>query len=151
MALILVFSAGTQELEQSWAKSLVLAVIAAQLATIPILAWTIGTLSLTGLVANLIVGPAAGVAFPIALTGAFIGQVSPTFGVLVLLPAEWLCQGTVAFVEWVDRYAPGSVQLGSPTVAAIAVLCTFCWIGICLMSSDARRTARYGLAALKSW
>jgi ComEC/Rec2-related protein len=151
VALILVFGVGEQESSRLWPASLILAVIAAQLATIPILAWKIGTLSLTGLFANLIVGPAAEVVFPIALFGALLGQINSTLGEMVLLPAEWICQAIVAFVERVDSHAPGSVQLGTPTVAAIAVLCAVCWVGIALMSQDLRRTTRHGLSAIKSW
>lgn len=151
VALILVFGTGDQDSAHVWPATLILAVIAAQLATIPILAWQIGTLSLSGLVANLIVGPAAGAAFPIALIGALLGQINSTLGEIVLLPAEWICRGIVAFVERVDSHAPGSVQLGAPTVATIAVLCAFCWIGIVLMSNDFRRATRHGLASIKSW
>ncbi len=151
VALILVFAACGPESDRTRAASLVLAVLAAQLATIPILAWQVGTMSLTGLFANLIVGPAAGMAFPIALFGALVGQVSPILGELMLLPAEWICRAIVATVEWIGGHAPGSVQLGKPTVAAICAITLLCWFGIAALSDDARRLSRHGLAAIKSW
>jgi ComEC/Rec2-related protein len=151
VALIIVFDGSERGTDRWWGTTLGLSVVAAQLATIPILAWHIGTLSITGLLANLVVGPAAGVAFPIALAGALAGQTNAMLGELILLPAEWICRGIIIFVEWIDRYAPGSVQLGQPTPAAIGIVLIACWIGIFALSGDIRRTARHGFGIVKSW
>jgi competence protein ComEC len=151
VALILVFDGSERNGERSWGVSLVSSVCAAQLATIPILAWHIGTLSTVGLGANLIVGPLAGFAFPIALAGALIGQVFGPLGELFLLPSIWLCRVIVWVVEWSDQYLPGAVELGEPTILGIAMLTLGCWATIVWMSGDLRRSCRHGLDLVRSW
>lgn len=151
LALIVVFDGSERMPGRSWGVSLGLSVVAAQLATIPILAWQIGTLSVIGLFANLIVGPLAGVAFPIALIGALAGRAVGPIGEIILLPAEWICRLTIGFVEWFVRRAPGSVQLGEPTLLAIGTIAAICWAGVFAMSGDLRRIGRHSLGIIKSW
>jgi competence protein ComEC len=151
LALIVVFDGSERIDSRAWGATLGLSVLAAQLATIPILAWRIGTLSVTGLFANLIVGPLAGLAFPIALIGALAGRLSPTLGELLVLPAAWLCRGIIVFVEWIDRTAPGSVQLGQPALAAGCVVTLACGAGVVLLSGDLRRLTRHGFSIVRSW
>ena len=151
IALIVVFDGSERMPGRSRSVSLGLSVLAAQLATIPLLAWQIGTLSAIGLFANLFVGPLAGVAFPIALIGALAGKAAGTIGELVLLPAEWICRVMIGFVEWTDRRAPGSVQLGEPTMLAIVMIALACWAAVFAMSGDLRRAGGHTLAIIKSW
>lgn len=151
IALIVVFDGVERGDRWSWPVSLGITVMAAQLATVPVLAWTLGTMSGAGLLANLVVGPMAGLAFPLALTGALLGQVIPMLGGVVVLPAIWLCHAILIVVEWCDRTLPGTVQLGAPTFGGVAVLTLACWSTIFWASGDLRRMTRHGIALVRSW
>lgn len=151
LALIVVFDGSERGGERSTVLTLVLSVIAAQLATVPILAWQLGTVSGIGTIANLVVVPLAGFAFPIALAGAAFGQVVPALGELVLLPARAICQGILLCVEWMDRLLPGTLQLGEPTWTALGMLALACWWCIFWMSGDLRRATRHGFEIARSW
>lgn len=151
VALIMVFDGMGENQRWSWLATLGMTIFAAQLATVPILAWTIGTMSGVGLLANLVVGPLAGLAFPIALAGGMLMQVWPFLGEAVLLPAIALCRGILAFVEWSDRTLPGTVQLGEPTTIATVAIGLSCWLTVFWLSGDLRRASRHGLAIARSW
>jgi competence protein ComEC len=151
VALILVFEANLEGANRPWFVSLCLAVLAAQLATIPILAWQIGTLTGVGLIANLVVGQLAELAFPIALIGGLAGQVNAALGNAILVPAIALSGGILSYVEWVDRHFPGSMALGQPTIAAISAITVACWTGIFLLSGDLRRTTRHAAEVVRTW
>lgn len=151
VALIVVFDGSERFGERSWGASLALSVMAAQLATLPILAATMGTMSGVGLLANLLVGPLASLAFPIALLGGLVGSIAPWIGEIVLLPAIWLANLMIAFVEWTDRHLPGTVQLGEPIRSAIALMALACWLAIFTISGDLRRMARHASAVVRNW
>lgn len=151
IALIVVFDGLEREERWSWIVSLVFTIFAAQLATVPILAWTLGTMNGVGLMANILVGPLAGFVFPIALVGALILQVVPILGQTILYPAIWSSHLIVVFVEWCDRSLPGIVQLGPSTPAALVVLTLACWLVIFWLSRDLRRMARYGMSIVRAW
>lgn len=151
LALVVVFDGSERTPGRSWYSTLTLSVLAAQLSTIPILAYTLGTVSGIGLVANLVVGPLAGLAFPIALVGALIGQLSAGIGEIALLPARWLCEVILYVVEWAHAHLPGSVQLGEPTAAAMGTIALACWLWILWLSGDLRRMARHAIALARSW
>lgn len=150
LALILVFD-GSERIGRHWFEALVLCVIAAQLATIPVLAARIGTLNGTGLRASLLVGPLASLVFPAALIGGLLGQVMPSIGEAALYPAIVGGQLIVAIVNWCAELLPGNVQLGSPVPAAIATLTLVCWGVIFALSGDLRRMGRHGWEVAKSW
>lgn len=151
VALIVVFDGSERFGARSAGASLALSVVAAQLATLPILAATIGTLNGIGLFANLLIGPLASLVFPIALVGASIGFAAPWIGEMVLLPAIWLSGLMVDIVELADRYLPGAVQLGRPVPAAIAVLTVACWSTIFALSGDLRRMGRHAVSLVRNW
>jgi competence protein ComEC len=151
LALIVVFDGRERLGGTSWPATLLLSVVAAQLATLPILASRIGTVSGVGLVANLIVGPLASLTFPIALVGGLVGRASPRIGDTLLLPAIWLGDVTIATVTWIGRNLPGSVQLGEPVTAANAVLAFVCWGAIVAMSGDLRRMGAHGARIIRDW
>jgi ComEC/Rec2-related protein len=151
IALIVVFDGRERAGNSSWMPSVVLSVFAAQLATLPILAMRIGEVSLISLLANLIIGPLAAIAFPLALVGAMIGQIAPTLGEAFLTPAIVVSRGMLNTVSWSQDYLPGTVQLGAPTPATMIVLTATTWTAIFWMSGDLRRFARYSLKVVRSW
>jgi len=151
VALIIVFDGAERATDRSWLASLGRTILAAQLATVPILAWSLGTVTGIGLLANLIVGPLAGLAFPIALAGSLAGRVMPVAGEVLVFPAIWICRFILFFVEWCDRRLPGIVQLGEPTPTVVLTIALASWLTIFWMSGDLRRLGRHGMTIVRSW
>jgi competence protein ComEC len=151
LALIVVFDGSERMGQRPWWLAAGLCVIAAQLATMPILAARIGTLSGIGVFANLVIGPLATLAFPVALIGAMIGQLLPWLGELVLIPATWIARAMIEIVRWSDRHLPATVGLGHPVPAAIGMLFVVCWLVICSMSGDLQRMARHAWGIIRNW
>lgn len=151
IALVVVFDGRERDNTGSWTSSLMLSVFAAQLATLPVLAAQIGAVSGIGLLANLMVGPLAAVAFPLAFVGALIGQIDSTLGNAALTPAIALARLMISIVLWSHDHLPGAVQLGEPTTGANAVLTIAAWTAIFWMSGDLRRMARHGRNHLRDW
>jgi len=151
VALIVVFDGSERVGGRSWLAGLALCVLAAQLATLPVLAAKLGTVSGIGLLANLVVGPLASLAFPLALMGGLVGELAPWIGEVVLLPAIWLADLTVATVRWFGDHLPGSVQLGEPVSGAIFMLSAVCWLAILALSGDLRRMVRHAWSLIRDW
>ncbi len=151
LALIVVFDGSERIRTRSWPASLALCVIAAQLATLPVLAARLGTLNGIGLLANLIIGPLASAAFPIALAGALLGQVMPALGEFVLTPAILIGDAMIWVVQWMNEMLPGTVQLGEPVPEAIAILAIVSWGAIFAMSGDLRRMGRQAWSTVRGW
>lgn len=151
IALIVVFDGSERGGDASRVETLVLAVVAAQLATIPIIAMQLGTVSATGLFANVVVSPLAAMTFPIALLGGMVGLVVPWLAEVLLLPAIWLGELTIAFVNGVSERLPGQVQLGAPVPAATAVIALACWGSVVALSGDLRRWWRHALQHVRNW
>jgi ComEC/Rec2-related protein len=151
VALIVVFDGSERVPGRTWPVTLLLTVVAAQLATLPILAARLGTVSATGLVANLAIGPMASIAFPISLAGGLVGQAAPWIGELVLVPAILVGDAMISVVTWIVAYLPGAVQLGEPVPGAIATLAVACWASIFALSGDLRRMSRHGWRVIRTW
>ncbi len=151
LALILVFDGSGRMGERSWALSLGLSVVAAQLATLPILAAQLGTATGISLFANLAIGPLASLAFPIAIAGGMIGQGAAGVGEIVLLPAIWVADAMIATVIWIGNNLPGTVQLGPPVPGASAVLFLACWTIVLGLSGDLRRMCKHGWMLIRNW
>ena len=151
LALIVVFDGSGRMGDRSWTMSLVLSVVAAQLATLPILAAALGTANGISLFANLAIGPLASLAFPVAVVGGLVGQLTTWLGEIVLLPAIWIGDAMIAIVTWYGANLPGAVQLGAPVPGATAVLFVACWAIVFGMSGDLRRMSQHGWALIRNW
>lgn len=73
---------------KGWLEAGFLVAVAAQVATLPILVWTFGTISVLSLPANFLIGPLIAVAFPLAALAGVVSLLSPTAGEAVSLPAR---------------------------------------------------------------
>ena len=151
VALIVVFDGSGRIDAPSWGMSLGLSMIAAQLATLPILAAELGNANGISLVANLAIGPLASLAFPIALAGGLIGQLTAGVGDVMLLPAIWTADLMIALVTWIGTHLPGTVQLGPPVPGANTILFVACWAVVLGLSGDLRRMGRHGWELIRNW
>ena len=115
-----------------------LALVAAQVATLPIIVWAFGAWSPASLLANLIVGPIVSLVFPLSFLFALLVTVLPWVGALV----GWL-PGIVAaaLLAIVDRIASESamLRLGFASFRAIALLATMSASTVWLLSGETRR------------
>lgn len=149
IALILVFDGRADD--DGWGRALVLSVVAAQLATIPVLADRLGAVSVVGLGANLIVSPLASISFPLALAGGAVGLVAEPIGVAILLPAQVLASLILFVVTTTFDRLPGVLVLGHMPAPALIVVTVVCWGGVLVMSRDAHRLHRHIVVCLRSW
>lgn len=151
IALVVVFDGNERMSTRSRGATLVLCVLAAQLATMPVLVARLGTASASGLLANLLISPLASVTFPIALVGGMLGQVSPWLGDVVLTPAVLLSHAMIRVVTAIDSKLPGTIHLGEPVPGAVAVVALACWGAIFLLSGDLQRTSRHAWSLIRNW
>jgi hypothetical protein len=133
-----------------WLRAGLLALLAAQLATLPILLPLDGRASPIALPANLLVGPLVDVAFPLAALASVAGLLWAPLGEVVLLPA-WLCaEGILAIVD-VLAAAPGATSVGAVPLSHAAVLTASISLAILVLSDEGkawlRRLGRLG----RSW
>jgi len=88
-----------------------LATLYAQIATLPLVAWTFRDLPLLALLSNIVAAPLAAVAFPIGVLGALLLGVAPVVGTALLIPAAFACRGLIAVAkiygkEWASIPVP---------------------------------------------
>jgi ComEC/Rec2-related protein len=124
------------------------AMVAAQLASFPVLLLTGPGVGLLSLPANLAIGPLVIVAFPIVGLAAMVGWLWPDGGAAIAASAALLIR---ALVWTVDRFASLSADLGqfdgqTDRVVAGVVLTSI--VALTLMSEDGRRWAERTWRAL---
>ncbi len=114
------------------------ATIAAQIATLPLLLATFGTVSLGSLPANVLAAPLAAIAMPIAALAAVASAVSPTVGEAIAAPA---ILAAMALIGVVDLFgAPrGYVSVGVPPLGAALVMAATGSAILLLLSGDVPR------------
>jgi len=124
-----------------WLRAGLLALLAAQLATLPILLPLDGRASPIALPANLLVGPLVDVAFPLAALASVAGLLWAPFGEVVLFPA-WLCaEGILAIVDALAA-APGATSVGAVPLPHAAVLTASVSLAILLLSDEGKAWLR---------
>jgi len=109
-------------------RSLVGAIVGAQLAVLPLLIWHFGRIPLLAPVTNLVAVPAVGVLVPAGLAAGILGTVWPPLGWLVAAFVEPLVAFVVS-VAYVASQIPGAtiaspVPSGWAAVLALALLVT---------------------------
>jgi ComEC/Rec2-related protein len=141
LAIVLVFS-DEGRANRSWMRSSLLAVAAAQLATIPIVMARIEEISTSGIIVNLFVGPLAALAFPLALATALCGLVSSIGGHALAVPAAIMCDVILQITKGADTLFASELETGYPSRLAIGVV-TFMFIGLIgWLSPDVRLIIR---------
>jgi competence protein ComEC len=116
----------------------VVALCAAQVATLPIVVWAFGTWSPASIVANLIIGPVVSAFFPFAFVIAFVVSVVPWLGNLVGWLPSIVTEVILAVVESVGNGAT-MLRLGVATPLGIAMVAGLSLAVIAALSGDMRR------------
>jgi ComEC/Rec2-related protein len=74
-------------------SDLVVVTVYAQIATLPLVAATFGSIPLLAVMANVVAVPLASFAFTLAMAGAVVLWVSASLGEALLIPASWAAEG----------------------------------------------------------
>ena len=95
-----------------------LATLYAQVATLPLVAWTFRDIALLGLFSNIVAAPLAAIAFPIGILGTLLLGIAPVIGAALLVPAALACRGLLAVAriygaEWASAAVP---EMGIPVL-----------------------------------
>ncbi len=119
------------------------AVLAAQLATFPLLAWLGATTSIASLVANLLAVPVAGAVMVWGLTGGVLAALSAA-------PLGWLLhRPTALMLWWIDAVARWASSPRWPLVGATTYVIVALGTGAAL--SSRRWVARIGRILVAAW
>jgi len=139
LALVAVLAGTTPTGIRGWAESVVKASAAAQLATLPITLATFGTVSLTSVPTNLLIGPLVAVAFPLAVLTAPLAWLVPALGAAAAVPAVVAASTIFAVVDRLGAVDRGLVMLGRSSLAGTIVLTVVVVFAVGAMSEEARR------------
>lgn len=110
---------------------IIIETLCAELATIPLVLWIFGGMSVIGVVANVIVTPLV----PLAMLATFVAGVAaiawPGFGAWLALPAHWVLGYMVAAIQQLAAvpwaYQSARFSLGM-MIAAYGLLLAFGWV-----------------------
>lgn len=116
----------------------VVALVSAQMATLPIIIWIFGGWSPASLLANLIVGPIVAAVFPISFVFALLVAVLPWLSDLVGWLPGIAAAVIIAIVESIAREA-SMLRLGFATSRSIALISVMSAAVIWLLSGETRR------------
>lgn len=122
---------------RGWLQAALLATVAAQVATLPILLPISGTASLIATPANVLVGPLVELAFPLAAVGALLGMVWAPAGQIAIFPAT-LCADAILVVVDTLAKAPLAEQLGTISPGGSVVV----WAAVALAVGGLSRDGR---------
>ena len=139
LAAVLVGSAATGVM--GWGSTALLAVAAAQIATLPILVLAFDTVSVASLPANLLIGPLVTLAFPLAALAGLVALISPALGDAIAFPAHLAADAIIMIVEALGTagWALLPLPLASPAHASLITLAAT--VLIVALSTEGRRAA----------
>ncbi len=126
----------------AWVVGGLAAAALAQMATLPILVPAFGTVVLTGIPANLLIGPLVAVAFPLAAAAGLLGLVVPAVGDAAAVVAGQVAGTVFAVVDTLAMGGRGDLAVGRPSDAASAVGAVSVLASLTLASRDGRRWSR---------
>lgn len=142
LALVLVLGLHRLDNQRPFWLSAIVATSSAQLATLAVLAASVGSVSLISVPANLVVGPLTAIAFPLAALGGVVGTAFPPLGEAILVPASMVAGAIIGFVDRAGS-VPGATQdLGSVSAFQVAVLAALAVLFLLALSDDVRVLAR---------
>ncbi len=112
------------------ARELVLFPIAAQVATLPLLAYYFNQVSLIGIVANILVTWFLALILEIGLAGASLGLLVPALGRLLLAPLGYLIDATMWVLEIMAKLPGAALWVIRPPVGGVIAyyVCLLLWL-----------------------
>lgn len=119
-----------------------IATLAAQLATLPVLLPVFGTVSLVGVPANLLIAPAVAVAFPLAALAALVGVVSYPLAEAIAFPARLAAEAILRVVDALGEQPRAVQAIGELPPAAGVLVGAGVALVLAAVSRDGRAWAR---------
>jgi len=119
-------------------KDLALGVAMAQLCTLPIILLAFGSWSMAGLVANLVLAPVIGVAFPLCFALAALSLIAPPLAEVLAPVCTVPLELALALVSTFAKTAPALAFGESGPIALIAVALP-CLLAMAILSRDVQR------------
>jgi competence protein ComEC len=110
----------------------------AQLATLPFLLPVVGSLSLSTVLANLVVAPLVAIAMPLAAAAGAAGLVDPSLGEIVAAPAAIVAELILRVVDALGG-SSAAVRTGVPPREVAAIFAAIAAATICLLSDSGNR------------
>lgn len=111
--------------------------VAAQFATLPIIVWAFGTISVTGLIANTMISPVLIMAFPASFLFALLSFV-PVVGPVVAVVPALLCDLVLLIVERLSPIAP-PISMGSTGLVGAMIIAIPCLLIVLWLNQDVQR------------
>jgi len=133
-----------------WLAPALLASVAAQLATLPIVAGISGDLPVASLPANLAIAPLVAAAFPLSAIAGIAATLFRTLGEILAIPAVLAVDGTIGIVDRMAA-AVGPLAIGETGGPAMAVLALASGLGCVALSVDGQRWWRQWPARRRAW
>lgn len=96
--------------------------IAAQLATVPLIAFTFGTVSIIAPLANMIVLPMVPLLMAAGFIAGVMGMLLPAAAVTVASPIAWLANGLIDGMRYLGSLPAAAVEGAAPTLAVVTIL-----------------------------
>jgi ComEC/Rec2-related protein len=118
--------------------AVVAATTTAQIATLPFLLPVVGSLSLTTVLANLVVAPLVAIAMPLAATAGVVGLASPSMGEIVAAPAALVAEVTLRVIDVLGG-SSAAIRTGVPPREAALTFALIVAAVVCLLSGTGNR------------
>lgn len=150
LGLVLVLAGRDEGGLRRTAGVIVLASLAAQIVTLPLLFATFGRLSLVSVPVNIAIAPLVAVAFPLSLLAGVTGLIWAPLGRAILVPAAAISNAVLGIVNAGANTGWGMQEVASPEAVTILFLALLCVLVIAVLSRDCRNLAgdaREALAA----
>ncbi|MCC6314261.1 MAG: ComEC/Rec2 family competence protein, partial [Thermomicrobiales bacterium] len=125
-----------------WVSGVAAATMAAQAATLPFLLPIHERISLSGLPANISIGPLGTIAFPASAAAGGGAMLWRPLGEALAVPARLSCTAIIGVVDWLAGWRGGVLPVGEATPPTLALVSLFALAACVAVSRDGRRLRR---------
>ncbi|WP_165613162.1 DNA internalization-related competence protein ComEC/Rec2 [Desulfofundulus thermosubterraneus] len=125
-------------IRHTWLRATLWVSLAAQLATLPLIAWYYNLISLVSLLTNLVAVPLTGLILALGTVSALLGLVAPALAGLINTSTSLLLDVFISLVSFC-RALPGSViYVPTPPFFLVMAWYPLLFVGVLLVSKDRR-------------
>ncbi|WP_165859258.1 DNA internalization-related competence protein ComEC/Rec2 [Desulfofundulus salinus] len=129
-------------IRHTWLRATLWVSLAAQLATLPLIAWYYNLISLVSLLTNLAAVPLTGLILALGTAAAFLGLVIPALAGLINTSTSLLLDVFISLVS-LCRDLPGAVlHVPTPSLLLVVAWYPLLFLGVLLVSKDGRVLGR---------